>query len=65
MTTFTPSPLAKSGDVGARWLDWLSKKLFDVEALDLELTREDIPDAPEGDAEAPTDRGSTRPESGS
>jgi len=76
MTIFTPSrphdgSLGKRGDAGARWLDWLSKKLFDVDALDLELTREDLPNAPDdaddgaGGAETPADRGSTRPEVGS
>jgi hypothetical protein len=70
MTIFTPSrphlsSLGKPGDAGARWLDWLSKKLFDVDALDLELAREDLPNAPD-DAEAPTDDGSsTRTEVGS
>jgi hypothetical protein len=71
----TASSVAKLGDAGARWLDWLSKKLFDVDALDLELGRDDLPDAPDEDADAPTDPrrntlrwatpGSTRSEAGS
>jgi hypothetical protein len=74
MTIFTPSrptfrggdtasgSLGKPGVAGARWLDWLSKKLFDVDALDLELTREDLPNAPDDDVEASTDLGATRAE---
>lgn len=57
------SSLGKPADAGARWLDWLSRQLFDVDALDLELTRDDLPNAPEDAAEAPTDR--TRSEVGS
>jgi len=66
MTFFSPArPPHDPASASTRWLDWLSKKLFDVDALDLELAREDLPNAPDGDAEAPTDRGSTRTEVGS
>ncbi|MCU0674473.1 MAG: hypothetical protein MUE69_16980 [Myxococcota bacterium] len=60
----TASSSLGPSDAGPRWLDWLSKKLFDVDALDLELTREDLPNAPGEEAQAPTDRGPT-PEVGS
>lgn len=59
------NPREKPRDAGARWLDWLSRKLFDVDVLDLELARDDLPNAPGVREDAPTEAQGTPSEASS